>query len=206
MPRTARDFANYLKSRGMSAGDVVAGLLPRIPDLFTVILGAWRIGALYQPLFTRLRACSGRESRHRGRREQGEAGSSPTTANLPKLKDAPDCRPRCRRRRLLRDACRAINRLRAGHDEGVRSVRRAVHLGTTGKPKGRALSARRCCCRSPPTCSTLIDLQPHDCYWNVADPGWAYGMLYAVIGPLLLGHATTFYVGGFTVESTLHIR
>ena len=35
------------------------------------------------------------------------------------------------------------------------------------------------------------DLRPSDRYWNVADPGWAYGMLYAVMGPLLLGHATT---------------
>ena len=45
-------FAHYLKSRGIGPGDVVAGLLPRIPDLITVIFGAWRIGALYQPLFT----------------------------------------------------------------------------------------------------------------------------------------------------------
>jgi acetyl-CoA synthetase len=37
-----------------------------------------------------------------------------------------------------------------------------------------------------------IGLQPEDRYWNVADPGWAYGMAYAAIGPLLLGHATTF--------------
>ena len=50
-----------------------------------------------------------------------------------------------------------------------------------------------------------VDLQKQDAYWNVADPGWAYGMLYAVLGPLLLGHATTFYEGGFTVESTLRI-
>ena len=47
-------FANLLKSRGIGAGDVVAGLLPRTPDLLTVILGTWRIGALYQPLFTAL--------------------------------------------------------------------------------------------------------------------------------------------------------
>ena len=39
----------------------------------------------------------------------------------------------------------------------------------------------------------------------VADPGWAYGMLYAVVGPLMLGHATTFHEGAFTVESKIGI-
>jgi acetyl-CoA synthetase len=41
-----------LRSRGIGRGDVVAGLLPRIPELLTVIVGTWRIGAIYQPLFT----------------------------------------------------------------------------------------------------------------------------------------------------------
>ena len=45
-------FAHLLTSRGIGRGDVVAGLLPRIPELLTVILGAWRVGAIYQPLFT----------------------------------------------------------------------------------------------------------------------------------------------------------
>jgi acetyl-CoA synthetase len=48
-----------------------------------------------------------------------------------------------------------------------------------------------------------LDLRPDDVYWNIADPGWAYGLYYAVIGPLLLGHQTTLYDGGFTVESTV---
>ncbi len=45
-------FANYLTSRGVGPGDVVAGLLPRTSELLVTILGAWRAGAVYQPLFT----------------------------------------------------------------------------------------------------------------------------------------------------------
>ena len=45
-------MANFLASRGVEAGDRVAGLLPRIPELLVVILGTWRVGAVYQPLFT----------------------------------------------------------------------------------------------------------------------------------------------------------
>ena len=50
-----------------------------------------------------------------------------------------------------------------------------------------------------------IGLQPEDHYWNVADPGWAYGMAYAVIGTLLLGHATTFHEAGFTVDGMMRV-
>jgi acetyl-CoA synthetase len=50
-----------------------------------------------------------------------------------------------------------------------------------------------------------IDLRPEDAYWNIADPGWAYGLYFAVIGPLLLGHATTLYNGPFTAESTYRV-
>jgi acetyl-CoA synthetase len=45
-------FANLLRRRGIGKGDIVAGLLPRIPELLAVVIGTWRAGAVYQPLFT----------------------------------------------------------------------------------------------------------------------------------------------------------
>ncbi|MCK1975112.1 acetate--CoA ligase, partial [Bacillus safensis] len=50
-----------------------------------------------------------------------------------------------------------------------------------------------------------IGLRSDDIFWNIADPGWAYGLYYAVTGPLQLGIATTLYEGGFTAESTYDI-
>src|SRR6478672_10671987 len=44
--------ANLLKGAGVGPGDVVAGMLPRIPELVALILCTWRIGAVYKPLFT----------------------------------------------------------------------------------------------------------------------------------------------------------
>lgn len=44
--------ANLLVAQGVKPGDVVAGLLPRTPELVATILGTWRAGAVYQPLFT----------------------------------------------------------------------------------------------------------------------------------------------------------
>ena len=48
----SKQFANMLIQKGIENGDVVAGLLPRIPELLVAIVGTWRIGAVYQPLFT----------------------------------------------------------------------------------------------------------------------------------------------------------
>jgi acetyl-CoA synthetase len=55
-------FANLLHSDGIGRGDTVAGLLPRIPELLVVVLGTWRMGAIYQPLFTACEAGKGWEA------------------------------------------------------------------------------------------------------------------------------------------------
>ena len=61
--------------------------------------------------------------------------------------------------------------------------------GTTGLPKGvpvpmRALLAFAAYMRD------AVDLRAGDTFWNIADPGWAYGLYYAITGPLVLGQAT----------------
>jgi acetyl-CoA synthetase len=76
--------------------------------------------------------------------------------------------------------------------------------GTTGPAKGVTVPLKALLSFYVYT-RWALDVRPEDAYWNIADPGWAYGLYYAVIGPLLLGHATTFYDGPFTVESTYHV-
>lgn len=45
-------LANYFQAMGLKAGDCIAGLLPRTPELLITVLATWRMGAVYQPLFT----------------------------------------------------------------------------------------------------------------------------------------------------------
>ena len=52
LKRHAAQFGNFLRSQGVGPGDRVAGLMPRTVELLIAILGTWRIGAVYQPLFT----------------------------------------------------------------------------------------------------------------------------------------------------------
>ena len=197
-------FANYLSSLGIGEGDVVAGLLPRIPDLLTVILGAWRVGAVYQPLFTAFGPAAVDS------RVTAQGGSQAKlivtdVSNRPKLNDVADCPPTL----VVGDGFADMLALQSSSFAPVMMKGSGAFImlftsGTTGKPKG----VRYPLSLLLPIASYMrnaVDLQPTDSYWNVADPGWAYGMLYAVVGPLLLGQTSTFYEGGFTVESTVRI-
>ena len=206
----AARFANYLTARGIGQGDVVAGLLPRIPELLVAILGTWRAGAVYQPLFTAFGPAAVES------RVTAEGGSQAKlivtdVANRPKLDDVPGCPPV-----LIVDPS-AQNGEDFAHTiaqfsaeflpvmlNGTDPFVVLFTSGTTGKPKGVRYPLRLLL----PVAvymTDAIDLQQSDSYWNVADPGWAYGMLYAVIGPLLLGQTTTMFEGAFTVDSTLRI-
>ncbi|MGE4372093.1 MAG: acyl-CoA synthetase [Xanthobacter sp.] len=203
--------ANLFHEKGVRPGDVIAGLLPRTLDLMVTILGAWRLGAVYQPLFT---AFGPKAIEHR-LKTSGARLVVTNTANRAKLDDIPDC-PQVATVRTGDAALapqdtdfRAALAASSATCEPV--MRRGEDLfmmmstsGTTGLPKGvpvplRALLAFGAYMRD------AIDLRADDVFWNIADPGWAYGLYYAVTGPLLLGQATTFFEGGFTAESTYRI-
>lgn len=200
-----------LKDLGVGPGDVVAGMLPRIPELVALILGTWRIGAVYQPLFT---AFGPKAIEHRlgysgaklvvtnpaNRGKLDEVEKHPCVATILGAGDtqpagdidfraalaaaSPDCQPV----------------LRKGDDLFMMMST----SGTTGLPKGvpvplKALMSFGAYMRE------AIGLRPGDVFWNIADPGWAYGLYYAITGPLQLGIATTFYEGAFNAKSTYDI-
>jgi acetyl-CoA synthetase len=76
--------------------------------------------------------------------------------------------------------------------------------GTTGQPKGvevpvRALASMAAYMRFG------LDLREDDVYWNIADPGWAYGLYYALLGPLLLGQTTLFVNAPFDPITTYRV-
>jgi len=76
--------------------------------------------------------------------------------------------------------------------------------GTTGLPKGVSVPIKALL-NFWVYMVDAVDLRPGDKCWNIADPGRAYGLYYAITGPLLLGHAATLYDGPFTVESAYRI-
>jgi acetyl-CoA synthetase len=45
-------FANLIHALGVRQGDRVAGYMPRVPETLIAMLGTWRLGAVYVPIFT----------------------------------------------------------------------------------------------------------------------------------------------------------
>ncbi|MFK3775364.1 AMP-binding protein [Pseudomonas sp. NPDC089406] len=202
----AARFANVLKAQGVGAGDRVAGLMPRTPELLVTILATWRLGAVYQPLFT---AFGPKAIEHR--LEQSHARVVVTDRhNRSKLDDVAGC-PAVITVGATAGALDFHTALEAAetHCEPVLRTGDDPFLlmftsGTTGPAKPlevplRAIVAFQGYMRD------AVGLRPDDNFWNLADPGWAYGLYYAVTGPLSLGHATTFYDGPFSVESCARV-
>jgi acetyl-CoA synthetase len=199
-------FANYLKLQGVGKGDRVAGLLPRTPELLIVMAGAWRIGAVYQPLFTAFG--SGAIEYRLERASTRLIVTNPTNrAKLDDVKNGPPvlCVDSADAGRGDADFYQALSE-QSDHCEpvlitGTDPFLQMFTSGTVGKPKGVSVPARALLSFYV-YMRDAVGLRDSDIFWNVADPGWAYGLYYAVIGPLLMGHATHFNPNAFTPEST----
>jgi acetyl-CoA synthetase len=199
-------FANLLRARGIGCGDVVGGLLPRIPELLVVAIGTWRIGAIYQPLFTAFGPAAIANRITAGKGSQAKLIVT-DASNRPKLDDVAGCPPAL----VVGSGDRAdfAAALSAQSPDFAPVLLRGddpfitlFTSGTTGHPKGVRHPLRMLL----PTAVYMrdgLDLRPEDRYWNMADPGWGYGMITGVVGPLLIGHATILVEGGFAVETAV---
>ncbi|WP_263140266.1 AMP-binding protein [Pseudomonas alcaligenes] len=205
-------FARFLASLGVQPGDCVSGLLPRTPELLIVVLGTWRLGAVYQPLFTafgpkaiehRVLAAGTRvlvtDGQHRGKLDEVQASPIRVTVGGPRGEGI---------RHGDYSFWAELERFEPHFEPVPRKADDPFLMmftsGTTGPAKPlevplKAIAAFMGYMRD------AVDLRPQDAFWNLADPGWAYGLYYGVTGPLALGHPITFYEGPFSVESTCRI-
>ena len=192
-------LAHLLASLGVGKGDCVAGMLPRGPELLIAVLATWRLGAVYQTFFTGF----GPKALEHRLRDGGTKVIVTDPANRDKIGSdlgvhVVTADPRDGDHDYWKEAPAgtAIAPVACTLDDPFLMM---FTSGTTGLPKSllvpiRAIAAFK---------RYMLDgmgLTATDRFWNLADPGWAYGMYYAVIGPLALGHATTFYDAPFTVE------
>ncbi|WP_207885514.1 acyl-CoA synthetase [Pseudomonas sp. 30_B] len=205
-------FASFLHGLGVRPGDVVSGMLPRTPELLITVLGTWRLGAVYQPLFT---AFGPKAIEHRVKL----AGSKVVVtdgANRAKLDEVPDAPT------LVTVSGQKGQGIRHGdysfwaelerHSPDFEPVLRSGEdtfllmftSGTTGLAKPLAVPLKAIVAFVG-YMRDAVGLREEDSFWNLADPGWAYGLYYGVTGPLAMGHPITFYEGAFSVESTCRI-
>lgn len=195
-------FAAVLRSLGVGRGERVFSLLGRSPELYTAVLGTFKTGSVFCPLFSAFGPEPVRQRLHLG------AGRAlVTTKALYRKKVAPvrDTLPELRFV-LLVDAAGApepgtldLAELLAGADPAGADLAGDIadtqpedmallHFtsGTTGTPKG-AIHVHDAVAAHYATGRFALDLHPDDIYWCTADPGWVTGMSYGIIAPLVHG-------------------
>ncbi|MBT2341912.1 MULTISPECIES: AMP-binding protein [Pseudomonas] len=212
LQENAARFANFLLGQGVGKGDKVAGLLPRTAELLIVVLATWRIGAVYQPLFT---AFGPKAIEHRVT-SSGARLVVTDAINRSKLDEVVGCPTVVtvggeKGRGIVRGDYSFWAEL-ANHSNqceplmltGEDPFLLMFTSGTTGPAKALSVPLKALVAFQSYT-RDAVDLRPEDAFWNLADPGWAYGIYFGVTGPLAMGHPITFYDGPFTLESTCRV-
>ena len=212
LQKRAAQFANFLKANGVGKGDRVSGLLPRTPELIITILATWRIGAVYQPLFT---AFGPKAIEHRVTLAKSKFVVT-DPSNREKLKDVVGC-PSI----ITVTGDKGTGLYQGDYSFWAELERQSSQCpieylsiddpfllmftsGTTGPAKPLKVPLKALIAFGS-YMKNAVGLQPQDSFWNIADPGWAYGLYYGITGPLLLGQPTLFYEGGFSIDSLCHI-
>ena len=212
LQQRASQFANFLKSQGVGKGDRVSGLLPRTPELIITILATWRIGAVYQPLFT---AFGPKAIEHRLKLAQSKLVVT-DVGNRDKLHEVEDC-PAI----VTVTGAKGTGLYQGDYSFWAEVSRQSEQCelvmmniqdpfllmftsGTTGPAKPLKVPLKALIAFGG-YMQDAIGLRTEDSFWNIADPGWAYGLYYGITGPLLLGHPTIFYEGAFTSDSLCQI-
>jgi len=205
-------FAHYLTQQGVQAGDVVAGLLPRGHALIVTILGTWRMGGIYQPLFT---AFGPKAIEHRLQNSRAKIVVS-DVENRSKLIDVESCPAvmtvtATQGVALEGDDCDFWSTLQSLSTDFAPVMRSGddpfllmFTSGTTGLAKPLEVPLRAIVAFQ----RYMIDavgLRAEDSFWNVADPGWAYGLYFGITGPMSMGLPVLSVAGLFNLERCLDI-
>ncbi|WP_017756140.1 acetate--CoA ligase [Calidifontibacillus oryziterrae] len=203
MMERSNQAGNVLKNAaGVVKGDRVFVFMPRSPELYFVVLGAIKLGAIVGPLFEAFM-----EGAVRDRLEDSGAKVIVTTPEL--LGRVPFAElPLLEKVIVVGDNVKEEGKIiefnnrmaEASIELQIEWVdREDGHLlhytsGSTGKPKG-VLHVHNAMIQQYQTAKWILDLKDDDIYWCTADPGWVTGTSYGMFGPWLNG-VTNVIVGG----------
>lgn len=195
----SRRLAHAMHRLGVGEGDRVATLMTKSAEHVVTLLATWRLGAVHIPLFTAF------QSEAVAARTAHAALLVADAAQLPKLQPLAEAAtafpPIVVNGDLPTVPAAGTHRLQdleadtplPSPDRGPGGDAPFIDLytsGTTGQPKAVTVPVRA-------TASFAayqrfgLGQRPDDVFWNLADPGWGYGLYQAVIGPLALGLTTT---------------
>ncbi|MED3603658.1 acetate--CoA ligase [Bacillus subtilis] len=209
MKEESNRAGNVLRRYGnVEKGDRVFIFMPRSPELYFIMLGAIKIGAIAGPLFEAFM-----EGAVKDRLENSEAKVVVTTPEL--LERIPvDKLPHLQHVFVVGGEAESGTNI-INYDEAAKQESTRLDIewmdkkdgfllhytsGSTGTPKG-VLHVHEAMIQQYQTGKWVLDLKEEDIYWCTADPGWVTGTVYGIFAPWLNG-ATNVIVGGrFSPES-----
>jgi acetyl-CoA synthetase len=202
-------FAGALAGLGVGPGDRVATLMGKSAELIVALLAIWRLGAVHVPLFTAFAppAIALRITGNGTKVVIADAGQRA------KLEPSPDLPAEDTRRIITTGKATGgdlsfrelLNTAQPWRDSAVTGgsgvLIELFTSGTTGKPKAvpvplRALAGFQA------YQDFALDVRADDVFWNAADPGWAYGLYYAITTPMASGRRSLLLHAGFSAELT----
>lgn len=213
-------FAAALKSLGVRQGDHVATLMAKSTELVVALLGIWRLGAVNVPLFTafahdaidfRLQASGTRivicDADQRSKLVP--PGEVPTDASRLVIVARGEAYGYdvSLAEMVAGKGAFAESEVSQQPDAGAVAVGGDGSLvqlftsGTTGSPKGVPIPLRA-------VASFVgyqefgLDVRDEDVFWNMADPGWAYGLYFALLAPLATGTRSLLLSAAFSPALT----
>jgi acetyl-CoA synthetase len=218
--REVCQFANVLKSLGVTRGDRVALYLPLIPELAIAMLACARLGAVHSVVFGGFSAESLRDRINDAKaRLLVTADAGFRRGGLVQLKKVADealaDTPSIEHAIIIRRGHSDITvTMREGRDHWYHDLMaKALYAcdpeemdaedmlyilytsGTTGKPKGIVHTTGGYLVGCYATTKWVFDLKEDDVYWCTADIGWVTGHSYVVYGPLANGATVVMYEG-----------
>lgn len=197
LAKESQKFATYLHRRGVAQGDRVPVLLGKRRELIIALVAIWRLGAVLVPLFTAF-ATGAVEMRVRASGAKLVITETTQHAKVEPIAGVETLLVDDGLDEALTESGPWTSAVTIGGDGLIAQL---YTSGTTGPPKAVGVPLRALAS----FCSYMhfsVDLEDTDVYWNAADPGWAYGLYYAVMAPLALGHNSILVNGNFSPEST----
>lgn len=208
LKRLSDKCANMLRRIGVKKGDRVFIFLPRLPELYIVMIAIAKLGAIAGPMFSAFGPDAVRD-----RLQNSETRVLITT---PELKERVDTvlweLPKLEYIVLVnnkeeyeleeRDVCYttlikdASDKFEMEWMESEDPFYILYTSGTTGKSKG-ITHVHNDMISHYITTKWVLDLRDDDVYWCTADPGWVTGTVYGLWGPWLNGISSYVFDGRF---------
>ncbi|WP_329412413.1 AMP-binding protein [Nocardia vinacea] len=211
-------FAVALADLGVEPGDRVATLMSKSADLVVALLGIWRRGAVHVPLFTAF-APPAIAFRLEASGTTIVIADADQGTKLVPGDDIPADPPwrviiAGNGRAVAEAPLRFADLLAAYSADDPRAAAVAVGgdgllvqlftSGTTGTPKGVPIPVRALAAFHAYQ-EFSLDVRAEDVYWNAADPGWAYGLYWAILSPLASGIRSLLLHAAFSAPLTWQV-